>query len=147
MNAIDLFKAYSGIRIMVRGETSEQNKAKKSKHGSSSYLSLIAKLSDEKLETMSIQALNRRLRKLPQGLVQKVRKRRRILKNRKYALKCRKKNSSKEKDIIQENKDLQLEISKVKEELKKVISEKKDFEQKCATLTSKLRWIQSSDFV
>ncbi|XP_022791124.1 transcription factor MafK-like [Stylophora pistillata] len=149
----DLLKANSSKRIQAPGDSSEQNEAKKSKQRNSNYLSrrsVVPLSSDEKLEKMPIQALNRRLRKLPQGLAQKFRKRRRILKNRKYASKCRKKNTSKEENIIQENKDLQLEISKVKEELEKVVSEKNDFKMKCGALNAKLvawGWNQGSDVV
>lgn len=98
----------------------------------------ITKLSDGKLEKMSIQALNKQFRHLPEWLVQRIRKRRRILKNRKYALKCRKKGSEKTDNITEENTALELEIFKAKEELRKVTSERDEYKLKYVRLSTML---------
>ncbi|KAJ7374834.1 hypothetical protein OS493_005186 [Desmophyllum pertusum] len=85
---------------------------------------------------MSIQALNKQFRHLPECLIQRIRKRRRILKNRKYALKCRKKGSEKTDNITEENTALELEIFKAKEELRKVTSERDEYKLKYVRLST-----------
>lgn len=99
---------------------------------------LMEKLSDEKLEKMSIQTLNKKFRQLPDVLVRKFRKRRRVLKNRKYALKCRKKDSQKTDNVTEENSALELAISKAKEELRKVASERDEYKLKYERLNQSL---------
>ena len=99
---------------------------------------LIKKLSDEKLEKMSIQTLNKKFRQLPDVLVRRLRKRRRILKNRKYALKCRKKDSEKTENVTEENSALELAIFKAKEELRKVASERDEYKLKYERLNESL---------
>lgn len=146
LNTADLFKGNSyksthkNLSLVPEDNMSGQDTAGKSKQNGSSRLSCasVAKLSDEKLELLPIQVLNKQFRQLPERLVQKFRKRRRILKNRKYALKCRKNNSAKEENIVRENKALELEIFKAKEELRKVVSERNDYKLKCAGLNAKL---------
>ena len=91
-------------------------------------------LSDEKLEKMSIHDLNKQLRQLPKGLIQRYRRRRRILKNRKYALKSRKKGSEKTINIAEQNAALELEICQAKEKLTKVTNERDEYKQKFAQL-------------
>lgn len=103
----------------------------------------IAKFSDETLEKMSIQDFNKQLRQIPEGLKQKYRKRRRILKNRKYALKCRRKGSEATDNIAEQNKALELEISRVSEELQKVTNERDELKVKCARLNAMLSGMQS----
>ena len=98
----------------------------------------IAKLSDEKLEKMSIETLNKKFRQLPDTLVRKLRKRRRVLKNRKYALKCRKKDSEKTDNVTEENVALELKILKAKEELRKVTSERDEYKLKYERLNETL---------
>ncbi|XP_068713475.1 neural retina-specific leucine zipper protein-like [Montipora foliosa] len=103
----------------------------------------IAKFSDETLEKISIQDFNKQLRQLPEGLKQKYRKRRRILKNRKYALKCRRKGSEATDNIAEQNRALELEISRVSEELQKVTNERDELKVKCARLNAMLSGMQS----
>ncbi|KAL9974263.1 hypothetical protein ACROYT_G011280, partial [Oculina patagonica] len=98
----------------------------------------ITQISDEKLEKMSIQAFNKQIRQLPEALMRKLRKRRRILKNRKYALKCRKKDSEKTGNITEENASLELEIFKAKEELRKVARERDEYKLKYKRLNAAL---------
>ena len=117
---------------MTRLEGLEQNK--KQKDGKHLSCKTMAKLSDEKLEKMSIRDLNKQLRQLPEELVQKYRKRRRILKNRKYALKCRRRVSEKRNSIAEQNAALELEICRAKEELRKVTSERDEYKQKYVRL-------------
>lgn len=113
-------------------ESDHEETAAKRKQKDRDQLSceLMAKLSDGKLEKMSIQTLNKKFRQLPDPLVQKCRKRRRVLKNRKYALKCRKKDSEKTDNVTEENAALELKILKAKEELRKVASERDEYKLK-----------------
>lgn len=103
----------------------------------------VPKLSDKKLEEMSIQDLNKQFRELPEGLVQRYRKRRRILKNRKYALKCRQRSLERRDNIAEQNAALELEIFRAKEKLRKVTNERDDYKQKCARLNAMLSTSQS----
>lgn len=116
-------------------ETAAKRRQKNRNHHS---CKLIEKLSDEKLEKMSIQTLNKKFRQLPDVLVRKFRKRRRVLKNRKYALKCRKKDSEKTDNVTEENSALELAIFKAKEELRKVASERDEYKLKYERLNESL---------
>lgn len=93
---------------------------------------------------MSIQDLNKRIRHLPKEDKGKFRKRRRILKNRKYALKCRRKGSKETMGIAEQNKVLQQEIDRVAKELKRVINERDVFKSKCSRLSEMLSAKQRS---
>lgn len=95
----------------------------------------ITKLSDERLEKMSIQDFNKQLRHLPEGILQSYRKRRRILKNRKYALKCRRKCWEERNNIAEQNRALKREIFRTKEDLRKVTKERDDYKDKYICLT------------
>ena len=101
-------------------------------------------ISDSELERMSIQDLNKRIRNLPKGKKQAFRKRRRILKNRKYALKCRRKGSMETMGIAEQNKVLQQEIDRVAKELKRVVNERDEFKLKCSRLSEILSAKQRS---
>lgn len=108
-------------------------------------LKVIRKLiNDDYLEKTSIQDLNKKLRRLPEGLVQRFRKRRRILKNRKYALKCRQKGAERENNIAQENASLQLEILQANDKLRKVAEERDEYRQKYARLKAAVSTIQTT---
>ena len=116
-------------------ETAAKRRQKNRNHLS---CKLMEKLSDEKLEKMSIQTLNKKFSQLPDVLVRKFRKRRRVLKNRKYALKCRKKDSQKTDNVAEENSALELAIFKAKEELRKVASERDGYKLKYERLNESL---------
>jgi len=116
----------------VHEETAAKRKQKDRNHLS---CKLTAKLSDEKLEKMSLQTLNKK----SDTLVRKFRKRRRVLKNQKYgALKCRKKDSQKTDNVTEENAALELKILKAKEELRNVASERDEYRLKCERLNETL---------
>ena len=67
---------------------------------------LVPTLNDGKLEKMTIKELNKYIQGIPKQQAQKIKKRRRILKNRKYALKCRLKTVQKRTKMAEENKSL-----------------------------------------
>lgn len=121
--------------LLDQEETAAKRRQKNRNHLS---CKLMEKLSDEKLEKMSIQTLNKKFRQLPDVLVRKFRKRRRVLKNRKYALKCRKKDSQKTDNVTEENSALELAIFKANEELRKVASERDEYKLKYERLNQSL---------
>ena len=82
------------------------------------------KSADGKLEKMTIKELNKYIQGIPKQQAQKIKKRRRILKNRKYALKCRLKTVQKRTKMAEENKSLEKRISAAKEELKTVTKQR-----------------------
>lgn len=115
----DTDESFGLVPEMTERSNHEETAAKrKQKERNQHSCELKAKLSDDKLEKMSIQTLN------------KFRKRRRVLKNRKYALKCRKKGSEKTDNVTEENAALELKILKAKEELRKVASERDEYKLK-----------------
>ena len=81
-------------------------------------------LGDGKLEKMTIKELNKYIQGIPKQQAQKIKNRRRILKNRKYALKCRLKTVQKRTKMAEENKSLEKRISAAKEELKTVTKQR-----------------------
>ena len=123
-----------------KAKKSQQKARKQSLRDHESFVS--CKLSDEKLEKMSIRDLNKHLRQLPKELAKRYRKRRRILKNRKYALKYRRNGSGKGSNIAKQNASLELEICLTNEELRKVICERDEYKKKCSRLNAML--LQSS---
>ncbi|XP_022791127.1 transcription factor MafG-like [Stylophora pistillata] len=124
-------RVVEGLPIAPERPTESANLHQQSNHNRSLSFKVIKKLlDDEYLETTSIQELNRKLRRLPEGLMQKFRKRRRVLKNRKYALKCRRKGMQRQSYIAEENAALEREILRANMELKKVSQERDKYRQK-----------------
>ena len=101
-------------------------------------LKLMRKISDDYLEKATIQDLNRKLHRIPKELRQKFRKRRRILKNRQYSLKCRKKGAARQTKIAEENEALELELIQTTEELRKVIEERDEYHLRCSQLKTSI---------
>ena len=95
-------------------------------------------LSDGKLEKMTIKELNKYIQGIPKQQAQKIKKRRRILKNRKYALKCRLKTVQKRTKMAEENKSLEKRISAAKEELKTVTKQRDYYKSKYLQLHASL---------
>lgn len=107
-------------------------------------LKLVRKLTDECIEKMSIQDLNKKLRRFPRELKEKFRKRRRILKNRKYALKCRQKGEERANKIALENKALELDLLQAKEELRKIAMERDEYQLKYTQLKATIYALQGT---
>lgn len=97
-----------------------------------------AKLSDKKLEKMSIKELNDYTRLLPKHQAQELKKRRRILKNRKYALKCRLKSITRRQNMAEENQSLEKELSATRGKLKTILDERDYYKSKCVHLCSRV---------
>ena len=60
-------------------------------------------ISDEQIQNLRVQDLNKLLRDLPRDEAAKIKKRRRNLKNRNYALNCRIRKQQKYEDLLNEN--------------------------------------------
>ena len=95
-------------------------------------------LSDGKLEKMTIKGLNKYIQGIPKQQAQKIKKRRRILKNRKYALKCRLKTVHKRTKMAEENESLEKRISAAKEELRTVTKQRDCYKSKYLQLHGSL---------
>ena len=132
-NMLEEFDWAPGKYEMIAAETSNVSNDQQL-HQDRSSIAFIATLSDESLEKMSIHDLNKHLRRLPKGLVNRVRRRRRLLKNRKYSLKFRQKGCEKKNSIAAENEAIELEINQTREHLRKMRKERDEYKQKYARL-------------
>lgn len=103
-----------------------------------SGLESFPELSDKKLEKMTIKELNSFIQGIPKRQAQKIKKRRRILKNRKYALKCRLKLNQKKTRMAEENTSLEKTISATKADLQAIIKQRDYYKSKCLQLQSHL---------
>jgi len=121
---------------VVPENTARQKETTKSDHDRKKAVSgvFLATLSDEELEKMSIQDFNKHLRLLPADFIKKFRKKRRVLKNRKYSKTFRQRGSEKKSNIDAENRGLEFAIFQAKEELRKVVKERDEFKQKYTAL-------------
>lgn len=88
---------------------------------------------DEDLMKLSIRDLNRRLKKLPKAEAQKIRRRRRSLKNRGYATSCRLRRTALKESLEIQNQRLKAQLREAKESLSNAVKDrdmyKKKFEQ------------------
>lgn len=87
-------------------------------------------ISDDDLRNLPVKKLNQKLRDLPKNEAVKMRKRRRSLKNRGYALNCRNKRVNENEELQITNTKLLREVEKIKDELSKAIKERDTYKQK-----------------
>ena len=90
----------------------------------------IKEISDEQIKELPVQELNKLLRNLPRDTVAKIRKRRRNLKNRGYALTCRLRRVQQYVDLENENVKLKSELEAGKENIRKILSEKESYKRR-----------------
>ncbi|EDO47294.1 predicted protein, partial [Nematostella vectensis] len=79
---------------------------------------------DKELMELSVRELNTKLRGLPSTEIDTIRKRRRSLKNRGYAMNCRTKREQENKELAKMNKKLARDVVSMKEELRKIKKER-----------------------
>lgn len=120
----------------------DTNRASVHQRSHQERISFMTTISDDELEKMPIQDLNKHLRGLPETFMNSVRRKRRILKSRKYSLKFRQKGSVKKNSIASENEEIELEIDRAKEQLRKVQKERDKYRLKYAELK---RLVDTSD--
>lgn len=87
-------------------------------------------ISDEEIINLRLKELNRRLRNIPFEEAAKIRKRRRNLKNRTYALNCRLKKRRVHEDLINENTQLKKQVEDGKCKLLEILNEKEEYKKK-----------------
>lgn len=97
-------------------------------------------LGDDELVNLPLRKLNKRLSDLPACEVQKMRKRRRCLKNRGYALSCRSKRQLQQKSLEEKNIQMTKELRYAKAELQKVRKER----DTCRTKYEQLQHVWST---
>ena len=87
-------------------------------------------ISDEEIKNLRLKELNKRLRNIPWEEAAKIRKRRRNLKNRGYALNCRQRKQREHEDLMNENTLLKKQLDDGKWKLLKVWNEKEAYKKK-----------------
>lgn len=87
-------------------------------------------ISDEEIKNLRLKELNKRLRNVPWEEAAKIRKRRRNLKNRGYALNCRLRKQREHEDLMNENTLLKKQLEDGKWKLLKVWNEKESYKKK-----------------
>ena len=87
-------------------------------------------ITDEEIENLRVSELNKRLRKIPWDEAARIRKRRRNLKNRGYALTCRLRKQREQEDLINENTSLKKQLEDGKWKLLKIWKEKEIYKRK-----------------
>lgn len=87
-------------------------------------------ISDEQIQNLRVQDLNKLLRDLPRDEAAKIKKRRRNLKNRNYALNCRIRKQKKYEDLLNENFSLKEQLESERSQLRNVWKEKEAFKKK-----------------
>lgn len=87
-------------------------------------------ISDEEIKNLRVKELNKLLRNIPLDEAAKIRRRRRNLKNRGYALTCRQRKQQEHETLINENTSLKKELEEGKRKLLKVLNEKEEYKKK-----------------
>jgi len=96
----------------------------------------IEEISDEAIENLRVPELNKLLRGVPRDEAVKIRRKRRNLKNRGYALRCRMRRQQFQEDLFNENQLLKRQLEDDKEKLRKVLKERNIFKKKFLQLQS-----------
>ncbi|KAL9976361.1 hypothetical protein ACROYT_G013655 [Oculina patagonica] len=96
----------------------------------------IEEISDEEIKNLRVQQLNKLLRGMPRDEAAKIRRKRRNLKNRDYALTCRMRRQQFQEDLFNENQILKRQLADDKEKLRKVLKERNIYKGKLLQLQS-----------
>lgn len=102
----------------------------------------IEEICDEEIKNLRVQELNKLLRGMPQDEAAKIRRRRRNLKNRGYALTCRKRRLQLQEDLINENNILRRQLEGNREKLGIVTKERDTYKRKYRQLRSECKRAQ-----
>ncbi|XP_068670784.1 transcription factor MafA-like [Montipora foliosa] len=106
---------------------------------------LLLGLSDKELEKMTMKELNNCIKGIPKLQAQKIKKRRRILKNRKYAFKCRLRCHEKKTKMSEENASLEREVSATKAKLQRILNQRDYYKSKYLQLRKHLESASSRE--
>ena len=137
-SAFDQRQQNTASRFTSGSKTKRKTDSKRNQNKTNKVSDPVPTLSDGKLEKMTIKELNKYIQGIPKQQAQKIKKRRRILKNRKYALKCRLKTVQKRTKMAKENRSLEKRISAAKEELKTVTKQRDYYKSKYLQLHGSL---------
>lgn len=137
-SAFDQRQQNRASRFTPGSKTKRKSASKRNQNKTNKVSDPVPTLSDGKLEKMTIKELNKYIQGIPKQQAQKIKKRRRILKNRKYALKCRLKTVHKRTKMAGENKSMEKRISAAKEQLKTVTKQRDYYRSKYLQLHASL---------
>lgn len=126
------------VQDLFDGETTNEANGFSSESESETFYhpSDVKEISDEEIQSLRVQELNKLLRDLPRDEATRIRKRRRNLKNRSYALTCRLRKQRKHEDLMNENASLKRQLENERRKLKNVWNEKEEYKKKYAQLQS-----------
>lgn len=100
-------------------------------------------ITDEEIINLPIRVLNKRLRNLPKWEIQKIRKRRRSLKNRGYASSCRQRRVAIKEGLETQNQRLKMQLTETKEKLNTAVKERDTYKTKFEQLRQLLMTLRS----
>jgi hypothetical protein len=95
-------------------------------------------IEDDDLVSLPVRELNRRLQGCPKSEVQRLKQKRRTLKNRGYAQNCRSKRMQQKSELETTNKALMQKISDLKRQLSASMRERDFYRQRCHLLKTEL---------
>ena len=126
------------IQDLFDGETSNTTNDFSSESETESLLPPrdVKEISDKEIQGLRVQELNKLLRDLPTDEAAKIRKRRRNLKNRSYALTCRLRKQREHEDLMNENTALKRQLEDEKRKMRNVWNEKEEYKRKYVQLQS-----------
>lgn len=96
----------------------------------------IEEIGDEEIKNLRVQELNKLLRGMPRDEAAKIRRKRRNLKNRGYALTCRIRRQQFQEELFKENQLLKKQLEDDREKLRKVLKERNIYKRKFQQLQS-----------
>lgn len=103
---------------------STTNNSLNSGHSNNSNAPADSLINDEQLIRLSVRELNKRLHGYPREDIQRLKQKRRTLKNRGYAQNCRTKRLAQRHDLENKNRSLQHELQKLRSDLERVCQER-----------------------
>ena len=104
-------------------------------------------ITDDDLINLPIRDLNKRLRNLSKDAVQKIRKRRRSLKNRGYATSCRQRRAAVKESLKTQNKRLEAQLRDTKKRLSESVKERDSYKSKYESLHKVYATLNTSSFI
>lgn len=128
-DARDIRNLFDGINTEVENENDVDTSSDDSE-AENSYQRDVTVISDEEIQNLRVKELNKLLRNIPLEEAAKIRKRRRNLKNRGYALNCRMKKQRVYEDLTNENTLLKKQLEDERCKLLKIFIEKEEYKKK-----------------
>lgn len=118
------------LQLRLNFESSNESAMSGELHIPQSLQDSSKKISDDQLMKLSIRDLNQRLKGLPKAEAQKVKKRRRGLKNRVYATTCRQRRTTLKESLQTENQRLKGQLRDAKENLCNAVKDRDFYKKK-----------------